>query len=487
MTTLKLFIDGKETGATSGKTYENIFPATGEVVSIVDIASEDDVNKAVAAAKKAQKEWKKVPVKERGEILYRAAQILRERNDEIAMQEVMDVGKPIQEADCADVCSAWLALEFFGGSAVNLMTGDYFEVGGGSHAYTRREPIGVVGCIGAWNYPIQGVAWKSAPALLAGNAVVFKPSEYTPTTAHTMAKVYKEAGLPDGLFNVIFGYGDVGANLVNHKDVKKVSLTGSVPTGKKIMAACSDELKHVTLELGGKSPLVIFDDADIDNAVSGAMMANFYTQGEVCSNGTRVFVQKGIYDKFMEKLVARTNKMVIGDPRDSKTQVGAMIHKEHFEKVMGYINRAKEAGLELACGGNTYKVDGCENGFFIEPTIFTNVPDNAEITTEEIFGPVMAVYPFDSEEEALTRANDTIFGLAGGVFTKDIQRAHRFIDNLEAGSCWINNYNLTPVGVPFGGFKQSGFGRENAKESLDAYSQIKSVYVEGGDVETFYE
>ena len=487
MKELKLFIGGEEVNATSGKTYDNVFPATGEVISKVHVASEDDIDKAVKIAQKAQKEWAKLAPKDRGEILYRAAQILRQRNDEIAMEEVLDVGKPIQEADCADVASAWEALEFFGGGAVGMMNGEYFDLGGGSHAYTRREAIGVVGCIGAWNYPIQGVAWKSAPALLAGNAVVFKPSEYTPTTALTMAKVYKEAGLPDGLFNVIYGYGDVGACLVNHPDVHKVSLTGSVPTGKKIMESCAKDLKHLTLELGGKSPVIIFDDADIDNAVSGAMMANFYTQGEVCSNGTRVFVHENIYSTFMEKLISRTKKMTIGDPRDSSVQVGAMIHEDHYNKVMGYINRAKDSGLELVCGGNPVSVAGCENGFFIEPTIFSNVPDDAEITTEEVFGAVMAVYPFSDEEDVIRRANDTIFGLAGGIFTKDIQKAHRVIAELQAGSCWINNYNLTPTGVPFGGFKQSGIGRENCKQSLDAYTQTKSIYVEGGDVETFYE
>ena len=486
MKELKLFIGGEEVAGTYGKMYDNIFPATGEVISKVHVASEADIDKAVASAKTAQKAWAKVSPKERGEILYRAGQILRVRNNEIAMEEVLDVGKPIQEADCADVDSAWQALEFFGGGAVTLMSGEYFDLGNGSHAYTRREAIGVVGCIGAWNYPIQGVAWKSAPALLAGNAVIFKPSEYTPTTALTMAKVYKEAGLPDGLFNVVLGYGDVGACLVNHKDIHKISLTGSVPTGKKIMQACSADLKHLTLELGGKSPVIVFDDADIDNAVSGAMMANFYTQGEVCSNGTRVFVQEGIYDAFMEKLISRTKKMTIGDPRDADIQIGAMIHEEQFNKVMGYINRAKDAGLELVCGGNRATVAGCEKGFFIEPTIFTNVPDDAEITMDEVFGAVMGIYPFKQEDEVIRRANDTIFGLSAGIFTLDIQKAHRVIGELQAGTCWINNYNLTPTGVPFGGFKQSGFGRENCQQSLDAYTQIKSVYVEGGDVETFY-
>jgi betaine-aldehyde dehydrogenase len=301
-----------------------------------------------------------------------------------------------------------------------------------------------------------------------------------------LAQIYSEAGLPDGLFNVVQGYGDVGAALVQHPVTAKVSVTGSVPTGRKVMGLAGSLMKHATMELGGKSPLIVFGDADVENAIGGAMLGNFYSSGQVCSNGTRVFVQRGLHDRFLERLAERTKKIRIGDPLDPDTQMGPLINKAQHDKVLGYIETGKSEGATLVCGGNAPSLQGFEGGFFVEPTVFSNVTDNMTIAREEIFGPVMSVLVFDDEDEVIARANDIEFGLAAGVFTRDLARAHRVIGELQAGTCWINTYNLTPVELPFGGYKQSGIGRENALAALGHYSQVKSVYVETGDVASPY-
>ena len=319
-----------------------------------------------------------------------------------------------------------------------------------------------------------------------GNAMVFKPSENTPLSALALAEIYTEAGLPDGIFNVVQGFGDVGAALAAHAAVAKISMTGSVPTGRKVLSLAGSLMKHATMELGGKSPLIVFDDADLENAIGGAMLGNFYSTGQVCSNGTRVFVQKGLHDRFVERLVERTKKIRIGDPLDPETQMGPLVSKAQHDKVTGYIAIGRQEGASLRCGGGVPSLQGFEGGFFVEPTIFTDVTDDMRIAREEIFGPVMTVLSFEDEDEVVTRANDTEFGLAAGVFTRDLPRAHRVIAELQAGTCWINAYNLTPVEVPFGGYKQSGIGRENGLDALRHYSQAKSVYVETGDVASPY-
>jgi betaine-aldehyde dehydrogenase len=317
-----------------------------------------------------------------------------------------------------------------------------------------------------------------------GNAMVFKPSENAPLTALALAEVFTEAGLPDGLFNVIQGFGDTGAALAGHEAVAKVSFTGSVPTGKKVLALAGAKMKHATMELGGKSPLIIFDDADVENAVGGAMLANFYSTGQVCSNGTRVYVQKGIEGAFLDRLIARTKAIRIGDPLDPETQMGPLISRAQLDKVSDYIRVGEAEGAILAQGGRKPAMQGFEGGFWIEPTIFVGVTDQMRIAREEIFGPVMSILSFDDEDEAIARANDTEFGLSAGVFTRDLARGHRVIGELQAGTCWINNFNLTPVEMPFGAFKQSGIGRENTVAALSHYSQLKSVYVESGDVQS---
>ncbi|MDN5929379.1 MAG: betaine-aldehyde dehydrogenase [Hyphomicrobiales bacterium] len=479
------YVNGGYVEDDHGQKLEVIYPATGETIAELHAATPNIVELAIEAARAAQAEWARLKPVERGRVLRRAADLLRERNAELARLETLDTGKALQETLVADPASAADALEFFGG-AVASFHGDHVDLGGGSFGYTRREPLGVCVGIGAWNYPIQIAAWKSAPALAMGNAMVFKPSENTPLSALALAEIYTEAGLPDGLFNVVQGFGDVGAALVGHEAVAKVSLTGSVLTGRRIAGIAGSKLKHVTLELGGKSPLIIFDDADVENAVGGAMMANFYSTGQVCSNGTRVFVQDGIRERFLARLTARTKKIRIGDPLDPETQMGPLINKAQHEKVLAYIETGKKEGATLAQGGGVPKLQGFENGLFVEPTIFTDVQDGTTIAREEIFGPVMSVLPFEKEEEAVRRANDTEFGLAAGIFTRDLPRAHRVIGELQAGTCWINNYNLTPVELPFGGYKQSGIGRENALAALSHYSQLKSVYVETGDVASPY-
>ena len=308
----------------------------------------------------------------------------------------------------------------------------------------------------------------------------------TPLSALILAEILTDAGLPDGLFNVIQGMGEVGAALTTHPEIDKVSLTGSVPTGARVMASAAESLKLVTLELGGKSPLIVFDDADLENAVSGALLGNFYSTGQVCSNGTRVFVQSGIREAFIKRLLERTAAIKLGDPLDEETQMGPMISAKQRDIALSYIEKGKAEGAKLLCGGNAVKIQGLESGHFIEPTIFDDVQDDMTIAREEIFGPVMSLMHFDDEDEVIARANDTEFGLSAGVFTRDIARAHRVIEQLEAGTCWINNYNITPVGVPFGGVKRSGMGRENAKAAIDHYTQIKSIYVEMGDVDAPY-
>ncbi len=482
---LPLYIGGEAVAALTEETFENRNPATGKVLSLVHRAGHQDVDKAVMAAQAAFEEWAATPGIERGRVLLRAANLMRDRRLELAEIEMRDTGKPISETPYADVDSAIDALEFFGGLAADLK-GEHLDLGDGSFAYSIREPLGVCAGIGAWNYPLQIATWKSAPALAAGNAMIFKPSEQTPSTAMELAKIYTEAGLPDGLFNVLHGFGKTGHRLATHPGIAKISFTGSVPTGKKVMEDAAGSVKHVTMELGGKSPLIIFDDAQLYNAVSAAMNANFYSQGEVCSNGTRVFVHEDIHDDFVSLLKARTEAMVVGDPAEPATHVGAMINSDHMTKVQEYIRLGIEEGAHLVTGGEKIVVPGLEEGNFLSPAIFSWCQDDMRICREEIFGPVMSVLTFREEEEVVARANDTEFGLAAGVFTQNLALAHRIVRKLKAGSCWINNYNLTPAGVPFGGSKQSGIGRENCAATLDHFTELKSVYVELGDVECDY-
>ncbi|MFW2588705.1 betaine-aldehyde dehydrogenase [Sagittula sp. SSi028] len=471
------FINGTYVEDTAGDAIPVIFAATGEQLATVHAGTPAIVEQALAAAAEAQKEWAKWSPRDRGRVLTRAAQIIRDRNEELSQLETLDTGKPIQETRVADATSGADALEYFGGLAGTL-TGEHIPLGE-DWVYTVREPLGVCVGIGAWNYPTQIACWKAAPALACGNAMVFKPSETTPLCALKIAEILIEAGLPKGVFNVVQGMGATGAQLVSDPRVEKVSLTGSVPTGKKVYAAAAAEMKHVTMELGGKSPMIVFEDADIENAVGGAILGNFYSSGQICSNGTRVFVHSAIKDKFLKRLAERSAQAIIGDPREDATSIGPMVSETQMDIVLDYIAKGKSEGARLICGGERLDRDG----FFIAPTVFADVTDDMTIAREEIFGPVMAVLDFDDEAEVIARANGTEFGLSAGVFTKDIQRAHRVIGQLQAGSCFINSYNDAPVEAPFGGVKASGVGRENSKQAIEHYSQMKSVYVRMGDVE----
>ncbi|WP_018151046.1 betaine-aldehyde dehydrogenase [Leeia oryzae] len=482
---LRSYIGGQYVESTRGELVDNFNPATGEVLCKVDKAGDDEVDLVIAKAKEGFAIWSAMTGAERGRILNKAAQLLRERNQELAELEVRDNGKPIQEAAAVDVLSGADCVEYFAGLAAGIH-GDQYPLKN-AFAYTRREPLGICLGIGAWNYPIQIACWKSAPALACGNAMIFKPASITPMTAAKLAEIYSEAGVPDGVFNVMQGSSDVARKLIAHPDVAKVSITGSTETGKAIMADAAKTLKRVTMELGGKSPLIIFPDADLKQATSAAMLANFYTQGEICTNGTRVFVHEDIYDAFLAQLAERTAKLKIGDPMDPDTQVGAMVSNDHANTVMSYIERGLQEGARLVYGGKKVTVKGCEAGSFIQPTIFADCVDTMTIVREEIFGPVMSVLPFRDEEEVILRANNTRLALAGGIFTKDLARAHRVIAKLQAGVCWINNYNITPIEMPFGGLKESGIGSENSHAAIDHYTQIKSVYVELGEVACPYE
>lgn len=472
------------TSADRGQDFAVVEPATGRILCESPSSGEGDVDRAVAAAHEAFQSWSEVPAIERARTLQRAARKLTENLEDFARLEVIDNGKPLWEARC-DIQSAIDAIDFYAGLAPTL-TGQHIQCPGGSFAYTRREPLGVCVGIGAWNYPIQMAGWKSAPALACGNTMVFKPSQFTPATALMLAELYIDSGLPKGVFNVVQGQGATGQLLTSHPDVKKVSFTGSIPTGKLIMKSCADDIKHLTLELGGKSPLLIFSDADLDNAAKGAVMANFLTQGEVCSNAARIYVERSIKDEFVQRFVERTKKMKIGNPLLEDTTVGALITKDHQDRVMQYIEGAKNEGARVLLGGErvTPEDTALVNGFYISPTIMDNVTDDMVIAREEVFGPVATIMTFDTEEDVIERANNTKLGLACGMFTKDLQRAHRVAARLEAGNCWINNYNLLPPGVPFGGYKQSGLGRENGAATVEYYTQLKTVYVEAGDVDS---
>ena len=460
-------------------------PATGETLAELPVDGAAQVDAAVARAQAAQKQWAALTGAERGRILQRAARLLREHNDELARLETLNTGKPIQETLAVDVLSGADCLEYYAGIAAGI-AGEHFDLGPRAFGYTRREPLGVVAGIGAWNYPLQIACWKSAPALACGNAMIFKPAELTPLTAIRLEEIYRSAGLPPGLFQVVQGLADTGRLLTRHPLIRKVSLTGEVGTGKAVMADAAATLKQVTLELGGKSPLIVFGDAGIENAVSGAMLGNFYSAGEVCSNGTRVFVHKSVRAEFIERLRARTQAMKVGDPLDPQTQVGALISQDHMEKVLGYIARGRAQGARLITGGTRVTDGALARGCFVAPTVFDGCRDEMDIVRQEIFGPVMAVLEFEDEEEVIARANATEFGLSAAVFTRDLARAHRVIARLEAGTCWINHYNITPIELPFGGVKMSGLGRENGRAALEHYTQLKSVYVALADIEAPY-
>uniref|UniRef100_A0A3Q2VEK8 Aldehyde dehydrogenase 9 family, member A1a, tandem duplicate 2 n=1 Tax=Haplochromis burtoni TaxID=8153 RepID=A0A3Q2VEK8_HAPBU len=481
------FWGGKRVKPRQEKNAEPVFePATGRVLCQMVPCGAEEVDEAIQSAYAAYQKWSKMAGMERARVMLEAARIIRERREKIAKLEVINNGKSIIEA-LVDIDIAWQSIEYYAGLAGTL-AGQHIQLPGGAFAYSRREPLGVCVGIGAWNFPILLATLKSAPALACGNAMVYKPSPMAPVTAVILAEIYKEAGVPDGLFCVVQGGAETGSLLCHHPKVAKVSFTGSVPTGKKVMEMSAKSVKQVTLELGGKSPLIIFKDCELENAVKGALMANFLTQGEVCCNGTRVFVQREIMPQFLEEVVKRTKAIPVGDPLLESTRMGALISKPQLEKVLGFVSQAKKEGARVLCGGDPFVPSDpkLKGGYFMSPCVLDNCRDDMTCVKEEIFGPVMSVLPFDTEEEVIKRANNTTFGLASGVFTRDISRAHRVAASMEAGTCFINNYNISPIELPFGGYKMSGFGRENGQVTIEYYSQLKTVVVEMGDVESLF-
>ncbi|PBK49219.1 betaine-aldehyde dehydrogenase [Pseudomonas syringae pv. actinidiae] len=478
----KLYIDGGYVDASNTETFDSINPANGEVLAQIQRASKEDVERAVVAAEKGQKIWAAMTAVERSRILRRAVDILRERNDELAALETLDTGKAISETRYVDIVTGADVLEYYAG-LVPAIEGEQIPLRDSSFVYTRREPLGVVAGIGAWNYPIQIALWKSAPALAAGNAMIFKPSEVTSLTTLKLAEIYTEAGVPNGVFNVLTGSGrEVGTWITEHPRIEKVSFTGGTDTGKKVMAsASSSSLKEVTMELGGKSPLIVFDDADLDRAADIAMMANFYSSGQVCTNGTRVFVPNALKAEFEAKILERVKRIRPGNPEDESINFGPLVSFEHMESVLGYIAKGKEQGARLLCGGDRLTGGVFDKGAFVAATVFTDCTDEMTIVREDIFGPVMSILGYDTEDEVVRRANDTDFGLAAGIVTRDLNRAHRVIHLLEAGICWINAWGESAAQMPVGGYKQSGVGRENGISSLAQYTRIKSVQIELGD------
>jgi betaine-aldehyde dehydrogenase len=479
--TQKSYINGEYVSNQDGATFETRHPGNDQRICEIEVAGQAEVDRAVAAASAAFEAWSETPAVERGAILRRAATLLRERNQELAELETLDTGKPISETSAVDIATGADVIEYFAGVAQSIH-GQHVDLPPEAFAMVRREPLGVCAGIGAWNYPIQIAMWKSGPALACGNTMVFKPAEQTPLTALKLAEIYSEAGMPPGVFNVVQGARDTGAALVAHPDVAKVTLTGSVATGKVVMAQAAADLKKVTLELGGKSPIIIFDDADIENAINAALVANFYSTGQVCSNGTRVFVQEGLYNEFVERLDERTRAIRVGNPFDPETQMGPLVSREHYEKVCAYMSRAKQSSARHVCGGDVIEAGELGKGLYVTPAVFADCSDELDFVQEEVFGPLMAVLSFKTEAEALQRANATRFGLAGAVFTKDFSRAHRVANKIQAGIVWINDYNITPPEVPFGGYKESGVGRENGLQAIEHYTQVKTVYVNLGDV-----
>jgi len=478
----KSFVNGAAIDSTSGKRFETRHPGNDQVICEVETAGQAEVDAAVAAAKAAFEVWSNTPAVERGAILRRATAILRERNQALAELETLDTGKPISETGVVDVTTGADVVDYFAGVAQSIH-GQHVDLPPEAFAMVRREPVGVCAGIGAWNYPIQIAMWKSGPALACGNTMVFKPAEQTPLTALKLAEIYTEAGMPPGVFNVVQGAAETGAMLVNHADVAKVTLTGSVEVGKIVMAEAAKDLKKVTLELGGKSPIIVFDDANIDNALNAALVGNFYSSGQVCSNGTRVFVHSSIHDDFVERLKERTEAIRVGDPFDPDTQLGPLVTREHYEKVVRYLDTAKQSAAHHVCGGDTVDLD---NGYYVSPAVFADCADDMPFVRDEVFGPLMSVLSFDDEDDAVERANRTHFGLSGAVFTGDFARAHRVANRLQAGSVWINDYNITPPEVPFGGYKQSGLGRENGLQAIEHYTQVKTIYANLGDVPKTY-
>jgi acyl-CoA reductase-like NAD-dependent aldehyde dehydrogenase len=453
-------------------------PATEEVIAEVASADKTDVDAAVAAARAAlYGPWTALSARERGRLVRQLGERLMARADEIARLETLHNGKPITESRHIEIPAAAECFEYYGGWSDKVM-GETIPVKGNHLTYTLREPVGVVAAIVPWNFPLLLAAWKVAPALACGNTVILKPASQTPLTALALGELALEVGLPPGVLNVVTGSGStIGQALVDHPGIDKIAFTGDTSTGKGIMRSAAETLKKITLELGGKSPNIVLPDADIEAAIRGATVGIFYGKGEVCAAGSRLLVDRSIKDEFVDKLAARARKMAAGDPMDPKTRLGAISSRKQLETVLGYIESGKQEGATLVAGGARTDI-GTGKGYFLQPTVFADVTPDMRISREEIFGPVLATIDFADLDEAIATANDTPYGLAAGIWTRDIKKAHYVARKLQAGTVWVNTYNVYDTAAPFGGYKQSGFGREMSAHALEHYTQIKTVWVD---------
>lgn len=464
------------------KKFKTVNPATGEILTEIVEASAEDVDQAVKAARHAFEDrsgaWRKMSASERGRLIWKLADLVEKNIDEIAELETLDNGKPIFESRYVDIPMVVDVLRYYAGWATKIHgeTVNTFET---AFTYTLREPVGVVGMIIPWNFPLLLASWKLGPALACGCTVVMKPAEQTSLTTLKLGELAIEAGFPPGVINVVTGGPEVGRAIVGHAGIDKIAFTGSTAVGKEIMRGAADTLKRVTLELGGKSPNIVFADSDLDSAVKGAINGIFYGKGEVCNAGSRLFVESKVKDEFLEKLVGRAKKMQPGDPLDPKTRMGAIVSQEQMQTVLGYIEAGKKEGAKLIAGGNRVSVDGGK-GFFIEPTIFGDVKNEMKIAQEEIFGPVLATLTFDDIDQVVQSANQNAYGLAAAVWTRDVKKAHTVSRQLKAGTVWINTYGLMDASLPFGGYKSSGFGRELGRNALEHYTEVKTVWMNLG-------
>jgi len=470
----KLFINGEFVSSSNNKTFPTLNPANNEVLTEVHEASDEDIEDAVHAAREAFENgpWSTMTPLERGDLLYKLANLIEEHQQYIAEIDSLDNGKPVSEVLENDLPNAIGQFKYFSGWASKLV-GQHIPVNGNYLNYTRHEPVGVVGQIIPWNFPFMMAAWKLAPALSTGCTVILKPAEQTPLSALYLAKLVQEAGFPKGVINIVNGHGETtGTALVKHPLVNKIAFTGSTVVGKIIMKEAANTMKRVTLELGGKSPNIILEDANVEKAAKGVFAGIMYNQGEVCSAGSRAYVHSSIYDEFVEKLVNLTKEVKLGSGLQSGVTMGSLVSQEQKDRVMDYIEVGKSEGAKLVCGGGA-----SEQGCFVEPTIFADVEDDMRVSREEIFGPVLVISKYDTEREAVERANDSAFGLGAGIWTENITKAHNIANKLKSGSVWINCYNATDPASPFGGFKNSGFGREMGSYALENYTEVKSIWV----------
>jgi acyl-CoA reductase-like NAD-dependent aldehyde dehydrogenase len=476
----QLFIDGKWVDAESGKTFTTPNPATGKPFAEVAEADKADIEKAVRAARRAfEGKWSRMSARERGRLIYKLAQLIEQNAKELAAIETADNGKPIRDSQSIDLPVTVEHFEYFAGYATKI-EGETIPVPGRMFNYTLREPLGVCAAITPWNFPLLMAAYKLAPALACGNTVVLKPAEQTPCTALELGRLIQEAGFPEGVVNIVPGYGKTaGAALAAHPGIDKIAFTGSTEVGKLIARAAAENLSKVSLELGGKAPNIVFADADLEQAVNGALMGIFYNQGQVCTAGSRLFLEESVKDEFLTRFKERAERIKVGDPMNKETQLGPQVSEEQLKRIKSYVDIARTEGATVFAGGGSPQLEGdFQNGYFFQPTIFSEVRNEMRVAQEEIFGPVASVITFKDEDSLIRQANETIYGLSAGIWTRDITRAHRFAKEVKAGVVWINTFNMFNAASPFGGYKQSGYGREMGKHAIDLYTQVKSVWVD---------